>query len=28
MPHLRIGGMVRFDPAATAEWLRQRYVAA
>lgn len=28
MPHLRIGGMVRFDPATTAEWLRQRYVAA
>ena len=28
MPHLRIGGMVRFDPAATAEWLRQRYIAA
>jgi excisionase family DNA binding protein len=28
MPHLRIGGMVRFDPLATAEWLRQRYVAA
>lgn len=28
MPHLRIGGMVRFDPAATAEWLRRGYVAA
>jgi excisionase family DNA binding protein len=28
MPHLRIGSMVRFDPAATAEWLRQRYIAA
>lgn len=28
MPHLRIGGMVRFDPATTAEWLRQRYIAA
>jgi excisionase family DNA binding protein len=28
MPHLRIGGMVRFDPATTAEWLRNRYIAA
>jgi excisionase family DNA binding protein len=28
LPHLRIGGMVRFDPAATAAWLRQRYIAA
>jgi excisionase family DNA binding protein len=28
MPHLRIGGMVRFDPAATAAWLRARYIAA
>jgi excisionase family DNA binding protein len=28
MPHLRIGGMVRFDPATTAEWLKKRYVAA
>ena len=28
MPHLRIGAMVRFDPAATAEWLRKRYIAA
>jgi excisionase family DNA binding protein len=28
MPHIRIGGMVRFDPAATADWLRNRFVAA
>ena len=28
MPHLRIGTMIRFDPAATAEWLRKRYIAA
>ena len=28
MPHLRIGGMVRFDPATTAAWLRERYIAA
>ena len=28
MPHLRIGDMVRFDPAATAEWLRNRFIAA
>ncbi|MFP5236010.1 MAG: helix-turn-helix domain-containing protein [Acidobacteriota bacterium] len=28
MPHLRIGGMIRFDPAATAEWLRKRFIAA
>jgi excisionase family DNA binding protein len=28
MPHLRIGSMIRFDPAATADWLRERFVAA
>ena len=28
MPHLRIDGMIRFDPSATAAWLRERYVAA
>ena len=28
MPHLRIGTMVRFDPTATAEWLRNRFIAA
>jgi excisionase family DNA binding protein len=28
MRHLRIGGMVRFDPATTAAWLRERYIAA
>lgn len=28
MPHLRIGGMIRFDPRATAEWLRERVIAA
>jgi len=28
MPHLRIDGMIRFDPAATAQWLRERFIAA
>ena len=28
MPHLRIGGMIRFDPRTTATWLRERYIAA
>lgn len=28
MPHLRIDGMIRFDPAATGQWLRERFVAA
>ncbi len=28
MPHLRIDGMIRFDPAATGRWLRERFVAA
>jgi len=28
MPHLRIGGMIRFDPRVTANWLRERSVAA
>jgi len=28
LPHLRIGSMIRFDPAATAEWLRDRFIAA
>jgi excisionase family DNA binding protein len=28
MPHLRIGGMIRFDPRITAAWLRERSVAA
>ena len=28
MPHLRIGGVIRFDPGATAAWLRERYIAA
>lgn len=28
LPHLRIGSMIRFDPAATAEWLRNRFIAA
>ena len=28
MPHLRIDGMIRFDPRATAEWLRERFIAA
>lgn len=23
MPHLRIDGMIRFDPCTTAEWLRK-----
>jgi excisionase family DNA binding protein len=27
MPSYRIGGMVRFDPAITAGWLRARQVA-
>jgi hypothetical protein len=27
MPHLRIDGMIRFDPYITAEWLRKRIVA-
>lgn len=28
MPHLRIDGMIRFDPCVTAEWLRKYIVAA
>ena len=28
MPHLRIDGMIRFDPRATAQWLRERFIAA
>jgi excisionase family DNA binding protein len=28
LPHLRIGSMIRFDPVATAEWLRNRFIAA
>lgn len=28
MPHLRIGSMVRFDPTTTADWLRNRFIAA
>jgi excisionase family DNA binding protein len=28
MPHLRIGGMIRFDPRVTADWLRERSIAA
>jgi len=28
LPHLRIDGMIRFDPSATAAWLRERFVAA
>lgn len=28
LPHLRINGMIRFDPAATAQWLRERFIAA
>lgn len=28
MPHLRIDGMIRFDPSATAAWLRERFIAA
>jgi excisionase family DNA binding protein len=28
MPHLRIDGMIRFDPGATAAWLRERFIAA
>lgn len=28
MPHMRIGGMIRFDPRVTADWLRERSVAA
>jgi excisionase family DNA binding protein len=28
LPHLRIGTMIRFDPAATAEWLKKRFIAA
>jgi excisionase family DNA binding protein len=28
MPHLRIGGMIRFDPRTTATWLRERFIAA
>jgi hypothetical protein len=28
MPHLRIDGMIRFDPAATARWLSERFIAA
>jgi len=28
MPHLRIDGMIRFDPCTTAEWLRKYIVAA
>jgi len=28
LPHLRIGGMIRFDPCVTAAWLRERSIAA
>jgi excisionase family DNA binding protein len=28
IPHYRLGGTVRFDPKATAEWLEERSVAA
>jgi hypothetical protein len=28
IPHLRIDGMIRFDPCTTAEWLRKFIVAA
>jgi excisionase family DNA binding protein len=28
IPYLRIGTMIRFDPHAIAEWLRQHNVAA
>jgi len=27
IPHFRIGGSIRFDPAKTAAWLRQHEVA-
>jgi hypothetical protein len=28
MPHLRIDGMIRFDPSPTAAWLGERFIAA
>jgi len=28
IPHFRVGGSIRFDPAKTAAWLRQHEVAA
>jgi excisionase family DNA binding protein len=28
IPHLRIGGMIRFDPGITGAWLRERSIAA
>jgi excisionase family DNA binding protein len=28
IPHLRIGGMIRFDPGITGAWLRERCIAA
>ena len=27
IPHIRIGSSIRFDPAVTAQWLRERTVA-
>lgn len=27
IPHIRIGSSIRFDPALTAQWLRERTVA-
>ena len=27
IPHIRIGSSIRFDPAATARWLRSREIA-
>jgi excisionase family DNA binding protein len=26
IPHLRVGSMLRFDPVATAQWLRERTI--
>lgn len=26
LPHFRVGSMVRFDPEATAQWLRARQI--
>ena len=28
IPHKRLGGLVRFDPKETADWLEERSVAA
>jgi excisionase family DNA binding protein len=28
LPHLRIDGMIRFDPSVTGAWLRERFIAA